>query len=295
MNAVVSAVIPTLGGPGLRDAVASCLGQSGVAVEVIVVYNGTGLPPSFDDPRVRVMESPPALRGNGARSAGINAACGKYIALLDDDDSWAPAKLRVQLDLLERMSEATVASCWVSETDDRRVTRIIGAPHGGPIDDVRDFLFVRRGLRPRRNQLQTSTLIGRAEVMRSVQFDPAISFHQDWSWILKQADAGTRFVQVGEPLVNRRISGVGSVSKSITFQQSAEWARKHLRTRRQLGDFFLVMVLPKAVRSADRRAARKCLGVASREGLAGPYAWTLAGRETLKLARNLLKKNRRPE
>lgn len=39
--------------------------------------------------------------GNYARNMGIKAAKGKYVAFLDDDDAWLPAKIEKQIKLLE--------------------------------------------------------------------------------------------------------------------------------------------------------------------------------------------------
>jgi hypothetical protein len=59
------------------------------------------------DHRIRVLRTsaqpgqPPARRVGTARNAGAAAARGDWIAFLDDDDLWAPHKLRVQLDAAE--------------------------------------------------------------------------------------------------------------------------------------------------------------------------------------------------
>ncbi|MBN9629705.1 MAG: glycosyltransferase, partial [Actinobacteria bacterium] len=70
-HAGVSVVIPTMNTrASLHDAVASALAQRDVEVEVVVAMNGRGESPEFSDPRVRVVRSDPADRGNGARMAG---------------------------------------------------------------------------------------------------------------------------------------------------------------------------------------------------------------------------------
>src|SRR4051794_8575982 len=79
----------------------SALGQKDVEAEVIVVDDGSKTPiTTLLSPegrrRVRVIrhdvhKGPPA-----ARNAGIAEARGRWVALLDDDDLWAPVKLRRQ-------------------------------------------------------------------------------------------------------------------------------------------------------------------------------------------------------
>jgi glycosyltransferase involved in cell wall biosynthesis len=43
-----------------------------------------------------------------ARNAGVAMSQGKYIAFLDSDDLWAPAKLAIQADFMERNSEVHI-------------------------------------------------------------------------------------------------------------------------------------------------------------------------------------------
>jgi glycosyltransferase involved in cell wall biosynthesis len=50
------------------------------------------------DPRVRVLRHDRPRGVAPARNAGIAAATGTWIAFLDDDDLWAPRKLRIQID-----------------------------------------------------------------------------------------------------------------------------------------------------------------------------------------------------
>jgi len=100
---LIDVVLPAYNGRAvIRGAIDSALAQ-GVALRVIVVDDG-----SIDDtgdiaraygPPVTVIRQP--NRGvSGARNAGLTAARAPYVALLDQDDVWAPGKLARQLALL---------------------------------------------------------------------------------------------------------------------------------------------------------------------------------------------------
>jgi glycosyltransferase involved in cell wall biosynthesis len=95
----VSAVIPTRNRPEqLLLAVRSALQQTHSELEVIVVIDGpdpktaqalTG----FNDSRLRIVQMERNVGGSDARNAGVQAARGRWIAFLDDDDEWLPHKL----------------------------------------------------------------------------------------------------------------------------------------------------------------------------------------------------------
>jgi len=99
----VTVVIPTRGRwPLLSVTLASALGQEGVELEVVVVDDGArdetaARLAELGDERLRVVsnEAPPGVAA--ARNRGLGEARGEWVAFLDDDDLWAPLKLRTQL------------------------------------------------------------------------------------------------------------------------------------------------------------------------------------------------------
>lgn len=107
---LVSVVIPTHNRADLLlSAIRSVLKQTYTSWELIVVDDGS------TDATAEVMD--PFLRSNrdqikyikkknggcaSARNAGLKAATGDYLCLLDSDDLFMPAKLEVQVGLLER-------------------------------------------------------------------------------------------------------------------------------------------------------------------------------------------------
>ena len=102
----VSVIIPTRDRRDrLRMAVRSALAQRDVALEVLVIDDGSidgtsGMVDALGERRVRVVRSDSSLGESGARNRGIEEAKGAWIAFLDDDDLWAPEKLMDQLDAL---------------------------------------------------------------------------------------------------------------------------------------------------------------------------------------------------
>lgn len=122
---LVSVIIPAYNAAGhLRSTIESVLAQTYSTFEVIVVDDGSS-DDTFQvaqsaaamDARVRVIRQ--ANGGVGAaRNAGIRAAHGRYIAPLDADDLWAPAKLERQVARMERAGTKTgLAYCWSRNID----------------------------------------------------------------------------------------------------------------------------------------------------------------------------------
>jgi glycosyltransferase involved in cell wall biosynthesis len=102
-NPLVSVIIPVYnGGRFLRAALESVFAQTYRGFELIVVDDG-----SADDSGV-IAQSFPDVRyihqtNQGvaaARNNGIEVARGEYFAFLDQDDLWAPEKLKLQVDYL---------------------------------------------------------------------------------------------------------------------------------------------------------------------------------------------------
>ncbi|HUZ72204.1 MAG TPA: glycosyltransferase, partial [Stellaceae bacterium] len=103
-SAAVSVVIPAYNaGRHVARAIESCLTQTYPPCEIIVVDDG-----SIDDtaqvagrfgPPVRVVSKPNGGPAS-ARNRGVAESCGDWIALLDADDWWFPAKLERQIALI---------------------------------------------------------------------------------------------------------------------------------------------------------------------------------------------------
>ncbi len=107
-NPLLSIIIPTHNRPHLLPrAVKSALEQTMNDLEVIVVDDGSVQSPelSIEDSRLRVIRLPESRGGAAARNVGTEAARGKWITYLDDDDRLLPNMAAVSL---KALSEANL-------------------------------------------------------------------------------------------------------------------------------------------------------------------------------------------
>ena len=183
----VSVVIPTRNRWRLLEArgLASALCQQDVSLEVVVVDDGsTDETPrrlaSLNDDRVRTIRNE---RGTGvarARNSGMAAARGEWIAFLDDDDIWAPRKLRLQLDAAAQTSADFVYAGVAHLDDELRVLATFAPP--AP-DRVHQALIAGISL-----PAGASNVLARRRVLDEVGgFDPELRCLEDHEYWLRLA------------------------------------------------------------------------------------------------------------
>jgi glycosyltransferase involved in cell wall biosynthesis len=122
----------------IAEAVQSVLTQTFGDFELIVVDDGsidnTARLLSSCDSRLQVL-SQPHTGVAAARNAGVARSRGKYIAFLDSDDLWSPAKLAIQADFMEHNPEMHI--CQTEEIWIRRGVRVNPkARHRKPSGDI---------------------------------------------------------------------------------------------------------------------------------------------------------------
>ncbi|WP_315859707.1 glycosyltransferase family 2 protein [Pseudorhizobium xiangyangii] len=102
----------------LARAIDSALAQTDVTVEVVVVDdcstdNTASVAASYDDPRVRLIKQLSNGGPGRTRNAGIIAATGRWIAVLDSDDAVRPGRSRQMI----QRAQATNAQVVVDNLD----------------------------------------------------------------------------------------------------------------------------------------------------------------------------------
>ncbi len=247
MKPRVSTVIATYKRPeALLRAVRSVLAQTVAEIELIIVVEcddsaSREALATIADPRVSTVVNPIKAGPGPARDTGAAAATAPYIAFLDDDDEWLPAKLERQLTVAdERTIVMTLTHVLTMQGSFVRP----GRPYEGdmPIDE---WLFDRRSwLRGGDSMLQTSSLLMPRALFATLGF--GCVRHEEWELVIRAVKQhGYRLVTLREPLTIYRAGG------HYPWRPSLDWV--HSVTD---------LLTPRA-------AAGFCLQVAT-QGLVGP-------------------------
>jgi glycosyltransferase involved in cell wall biosynthesis len=194
----VSVVIPTRNRWQLLSrTLESALSQEVVAMEVVVVDDGSDdrdtLVPGMQDARVRLVRHRHRRGPSAARNTGIQEARGAWVAFLDDDDLWAPHRLRVILDALGR-ADGSFAYCAALVVDDCLRPRILQpAPRGNQLMQT----LLRYNAIPG----GASNVVASTSLLQEVRgFDESLSFVADWDMWIRLAEIG-RPVAVPDALI----------------------------------------------------------------------------------------------
>ena len=234
------------------------------------------------DPRIRLIR-----RTNGgcpaARNTGIDAAQGRYCALLDADDIWLPGKLQRQLPYL--VDRTVVYSDGFVEEDGQRYpySRRIDLPNGVyPSGDVFDSLL-------EGNFVPSLTVVLATDLLReSGGFDESLLISFDWDLWLRLALAGVPFTFVPEPLAVYRIRAGSLSSDQLALRENAVTivrltrdrvegsqrlaVEKRLRRARRDLEVFLRKRAWISAAGGDTRSARRDLVASARTNPRAPRA-----------------------
>ena len=185
----------------IEAAIASALVQTGVLVEVIVVDDRSSdatcevVGSLCDrDPRIRLIALPDNLGPGGARNAGIAAARGRWLAVLDSDDTVKPDRCARMIERAEAAKATIVVdNLDVAYTDGRQTETMFTAAALGrtPMLTLSDFI--------RSNVLFQSTfnfgymkpIFNRAFLAEhDLRFDPKLRIGEDYLLLASALAAG---------------------------------------------------------------------------------------------------------
>lgn len=180
----VSVVLPTYNRvDGLRKALASALGQSYRALEVIVSDDGStdgteaavraDFASELADGRLRYLRSERRRGSSAARNAGLEVAGGDLVAYLDSDNTWHADFLLLMAGELAARDDVSTAYCGFGVRDDAGAVRVRFDPH------QRDALITR-------NYVDLNAFVHRRRLFDQLGgFDEDITRLVDWEMIIR--------------------------------------------------------------------------------------------------------------
>jgi glycosyltransferase involved in cell wall biosynthesis len=213
---VVSIVIPAFNRVDLlKQALQSVLAQTYQDYEVIVVDDGSDCilrdAIGCDDPRVKFVRQENAGL-SAARNTGIRGSSGRYIAFLDSDDMWYPAKLERQVAILEARPDV----CVVYGDYDLLVSGEI--QQHGRIFPEPDSSFSSRLLHSNLITGSASSVMVRRAALDAVGvFEESLRAFEDMD-LWRRLSVYGAFCRISEVLVTIRIHGEQS-QKNAEFMQ----------------------------------------------------------------------------
>ncbi|MFB3387295.1 glycosyltransferase family 2 protein [Flavobacterium sp. LAR06] len=198
----ISVIIPVFNaGPFLKESIKSILNQSLSNFELIIL-NDKSTDNSLDiikelqslDNRIIIIDKLENVGPANLRNEGINAAKGKFIALMDADDISLPTRFEKQLEILEKNPEIGVCGTWFTFFGSTKNKTI---KHNTNHDAIKvSFLHS--------CNIGNPTVMFKKEVLGHLKFDNEYVPAEDydlWSRLLSK----TNFCNIPESLLNYRL------------------------------------------------------------------------------------------
>jgi glycosyltransferase involved in cell wall biosynthesis len=234
----VSVVIPTYNKPDLLlETLDTVFAQTFQDYEIIVINDGS-TDDTLDrladvqrrhDSKLRIVTQANAGIG-AARNRGLDESTGEFIALLDHDDLWMPAKLQRQIDYLESHPQCVASgTCYALSQDPARhhFTAADVADDRGVVQ--RPFWQTMRG----RDVFMTSTLMVRRERISGIRYGVTRGPIEDVQFHIKLMTRGSYGIPGDEILAIYRIHETNA-SKNPEFYYGGI---KLLRKMQKNGEF----------------------------------------------------------
>lgn len=200
---VVSIIVPFYNRERyVQHAIKSLLSQTMTDFEIIVVDDGStdggsSKIESYADPRIKIVRHARNLGIPSARNTGLQHARGRFIAWLDSDDLARPNRLREQTKfLMEHPEVAMVGSC-AGKVDEQGLSRRGLRIPPFATSDIRAWLLFR-------SAFQQSSIMGRAEVLKSNPYREEYSVCEDTDVFIRIAEAHA-VRNLRQVLVDRRV------------------------------------------------------------------------------------------
>ncbi|MBX6424248.1 glycosyltransferase family 2 protein [Thermosulfurimonas sp. F29] len=201
---LVSVVVRTDGSPLVREALASLRSQTYDRFEVLIVSHGKGFEPEARDRRDFELRLIPGEEDRGRNlNLGVEAASGRYLAFLDQDDLWRPDHLEKLVAALQSRPDyavaytGTVVSRWERRDSGSQFLGVLRV-YREAFDPLRLFF---------ENYLPLNSLLFRRELFLLERFPEGIPAYEDWVFLVRLVLRGLKFLPLHDLTAEYRVFG----------------------------------------------------------------------------------------
>ena len=206
----VSIIIPAYNAAEfIGETLASVAAQTFTSHEVIVINDGSPDTEELERELKRYHGQLQYIKQENrgaaaARNTGLRAARGEFVAFLDADDTWLPAFLEKQMELLKRTNADLVYADALLTGESQFAGRTFMKMHPSRGDVTPENLLAVKVT------VLTSTVLARkAPILEADLFDEKLRRGQDFDLWLRLAKRGARFAYQREVLAHHRIVASG--------------------------------------------------------------------------------------
>jgi len=200
----ISVVMPTYNdGEYLHEAIDSILNQTFYDFEFIIINDGSTdnteeIIDSYNDNRIRYLKNDSNCGNTVTRNKGMNAATGKYIAIMDSDDISVPNRLALQFEYLEKHPDIGILGGAKIFFD---VHSWFYRRYPTDPDYIKSFLFFK-------NPVGQPTVMLRREILKKygLLYNTKFESGGDFDFWYRSADKGVRIANLEAVLLYYRQS-----------------------------------------------------------------------------------------
>lgn len=223
-SALVSIIMRSMDRPSLGQALASVALQVHDPIEVIVVNAKGG---SHRDPGAHCGRFPLRIVNQGgaplsrpqAANAGLDAAQGRYLAFLDDDDAFDPDHLSRLVAAIQAEGEGAVVYAGVRCIDKSDPAQTVSRVFGEPLQCVAQLLAG--------NFIPIHAPLFSAKLRQHARYDESLATYEDWDFWLQLAQHA-RFVYTDQVTATYFTGGTSGVSPQAPDMDAVRLATRAL-------------------------------------------------------------------
>jgi len=252
-------------GPFLHRAVRSALAQTLAPLEVLII-NDASTDNTLDvaealaceDPRVRVISLPANGGPGAARNAGLDAARGDWVAILDADDAYVPTRLAMLKSACIGMTADVVLDNFFFYDPGREATITPAIPIGDTVDvvDVHSFAAHARPYTGEADWALLKPMFRRRFIeMNGLRYQESCRHGEDFIIMFQTLVVGARCLLVRTPgyLYSPRSSGMSRIT--VNYPAMMEHMAALLRDPRISSDSDLSKLLEQCILTTKRLSA----------------------------------------